>query len=204
MLATTDGQNAAKTLDAEFGPRKAALDEDQKAIAQKQNRLDQGKLSDEDRKKLQKEVDDATIVLNAKIDQADADLDKAQKKTLAELGKKMVAVIVEFATSHGLRDGVRYQHIAGAAALCRERDGYYQRSDRRLRNPAQERGALRRGRAVDRRKRLSHFARRWGRRFRLPTCFFKATAAAGYGGHAGRPEHRHLLGVSRGSIPSAK
>src|ERR1035438_3408644 len=27
MLATTDGQNAAKTLDAEFGPRKAALDE---------------------------------------------------------------------------------------------------------------------------------------------------------------------------------
>src|ERR1035438_7754823 len=101
MLATTDGQNAAKTLDAEFGPRKAALDEDQKAIAQKQNRLDQGKLSDEDRKKLQKEVDDATIVLNAKIDQADADLDKAQKKTLAELGKKMVAVIVEFATSTG-------------------------------------------------------------------------------------------------------
>ena len=101
ILATTDGQNAAKAMDAEFGPRKAALDEDQKAIAQKQTRLDQEKLSDEERKELQKEVDDATIVLNAKMDQADADLDKAQKKTLAELGKKMVAVIVEFATSTG-------------------------------------------------------------------------------------------------------
>ena len=78
MLGTTDGQNAAKTLDAEFGPRKAALDEDQKAIAKKQSRLETEKLSDEDHKKLQQEIDDATVVLNAKIDQADADLDKAQ------------------------------------------------------------------------------------------------------------------------------
>jgi Skp family chaperone for outer membrane proteins len=101
ILGTTDGQNADKALDAEFGPRKAALDEDRKAIAQKQSRLDQEKLSDEERKKLQQEVDDATVVLNAKMDQADADLDKAQKKTLAELGKKMVAVIVEFATTTG-------------------------------------------------------------------------------------------------------
>ncbi|MGO9231806.1 MAG: OmpH family outer membrane protein [Bryobacteraceae bacterium] len=101
ILATSDGQNAAKALDAEFGPRKAALDEDQKAIAQKQSRLDQGKLSDEEHKKLQQEIDDATIVLNAKMDQADTDLDQAQKKTLAALGKKMIAAIVEFATSTG-------------------------------------------------------------------------------------------------------
>jgi Skp family chaperone for outer membrane proteins len=101
ILGTTDGQNADKALDAEFGPRKAVLDEERKAIAQKQSRLDQEKLSDEERKKLQQEVDDATVVLNAKMDQADADLDRAQKKTLAELGKKMVAVIVEFATSTG-------------------------------------------------------------------------------------------------------
>jgi Skp family chaperone for outer membrane proteins len=101
ILATTDGQNADKAMEAEFGPRKAALEEEHKAIAQKQNRLDTEKLSDEEHQKLQKEIDDATVVLNAKMDQADADLDKAQKKTVAELGKKMVAVIVEFATSTG-------------------------------------------------------------------------------------------------------
>lgn len=101
ILATTDGQNAAKALETEFGPRKAALDEEQKAIAEKQSRLDSGKLGDEERKKLQREIDDAIVVLNAKTDQADEDLDKAQKKTLAELGKKMVAVIIEFATSTG-------------------------------------------------------------------------------------------------------
>ena len=101
ILATTDGQNAAKALEAEFGPRKAALDAEQKAIAEKQSRLDSGKLSDDERKQLQGEIDDATVVLNAKTDQADEDLDKAQKKTLAELGRKMVAVIVEFATTTG-------------------------------------------------------------------------------------------------------
>ena len=101
ILATTDGQNASKALEAEFGPRKAALDAEQKAITEKQSLLDSGKLSDEDRKKLQREIDDAIVVLNAKTDQADEDLDKAQKKTLASLGKKMVAVIVEFATTTG-------------------------------------------------------------------------------------------------------
>jgi Skp family chaperone for outer membrane proteins len=101
ILATTDGQNAAKEMDAEFGPRKAALDEDRKAVEQRQSRLDHAGLSDDEHKKLQKEIDDATVVLNAKMDQADADLDKAQKKTLAGLGKKMIATIVEFATSTG-------------------------------------------------------------------------------------------------------
>jgi Skp family chaperone for outer membrane proteins len=101
ILATTDGRNAAKEMDAEFGPRKAALDEDRKAIERKQSRLDQAGLGDDERKKLQKEIDDSIVVLNAKMDQADADLDKAQKKTLAGLGKKMIATIVEFATSTG-------------------------------------------------------------------------------------------------------
>jgi len=101
ILATTDGQNAAKEMDAEFGPRKAALDEERKAIEQKQSRLDHAGPSDDEHKKLQKEIDDATVVLNAKMDQADADLDKSQKKTLAGLGKKMIATIVEFAASTG-------------------------------------------------------------------------------------------------------
>jgi hypothetical protein len=53
----------------------------------------------------------------------------------------------KFNLRYGLRDGIRHQHVAGAAALCRQRDRYHQRSDRRLRNPAQERrGALKRGR----------------------------------------------------------
>jgi Skp family chaperone for outer membrane proteins len=101
LLGTTDGQAAGKQLDAEFGPRKASLDEEQKGIAELQARLDREKLSAADREKLTKEISDKTVVLNVKIDQADRDLDAAQKKVLADLGKKMVAVIVDYATSKG-------------------------------------------------------------------------------------------------------
>ena len=101
ILATTDGQNAGKQLDAEFGPRKVSLDEEQKAIGDLQARLNDPALSAADREKLTKEVSDKTVVLNVKIDQADQDLDAAQKKVLAALGKKMVAVIVDYATGKG-------------------------------------------------------------------------------------------------------
>jgi len=101
LLGTADGQNAAKQLDAEFGPRKDTLEQEQKAIAALQNRLENGKLSDADREKLTQEINDRAVVLNVKIDQADQDLDAAQKKVLSTLGKKMVAVIVEYAASKG-------------------------------------------------------------------------------------------------------
>jgi Skp family chaperone for outer membrane proteins len=101
ILGTTEGQAAAKQLDDEFGPRKASLDEDQKVIDQLQARLDHEKLDDATREALTKEVKDKTVVLNVKIDQADQDLDAAQKKVLATLGKKMVTVIVDYATSKG-------------------------------------------------------------------------------------------------------
>lgn len=101
MLATTDGQNAAKDLDAQFGPRKATLDAEQKVIADLQGRLQQEGLKDADREALSKEINEKTVILNVKIDQADKELDAAQKKVLAELGKKMVSVIVEYANSKG-------------------------------------------------------------------------------------------------------
>jgi Skp family chaperone for outer membrane proteins len=101
ILGTTDGQTAEKQLNAEFGPRKASLDQEQKVIADLQNRLDHETLSDADRAKLAKDIDDKTVVVNVKIDQADQDLTAAQKKVLAELAKKMVSVIVDYATGKG-------------------------------------------------------------------------------------------------------
>jgi Skp family chaperone for outer membrane proteins len=101
IVATTDGQQADQQLEAEFAPKKAKLEAEHKAIEALQNRLEQESLSDEDRKRLTKELDDKTIVANVESDQDDADLDAAQKKVLAALGKKMVAVIAEYATRNG-------------------------------------------------------------------------------------------------------
>ena len=101
IVATTDGQNADARLEAEFAPRKTKLEEGHKALEGLQDKLESAGLSDDERHKLTKEIDDKTVLLNVETDQADADLDAAQKKVLAELGKKMVAVIADYAAKNG-------------------------------------------------------------------------------------------------------
>ena len=101
IVATTDGQHADQQLEAEFAPKKARLEEQHKAIEALQNRLEQENLNDEDRKRLTKELDDKTVLANLETDKDDADLDAAQKKVLTTLGKKMVAVIAEYAARSG-------------------------------------------------------------------------------------------------------
>lgn len=101
IVGTIDGQNANKQLEAEFGPRKTKLDQNQQALADMVNRLQQEDLTDEARQKLTKEVDDRTILVNLETEQDDADLDAAQKKTLAALGKKMMGVVIDYAAAKG-------------------------------------------------------------------------------------------------------
>ena len=101
IVATTDGKNADQQLEAQFAPKKAKLDEEHKALEALQAKLNEENLSDEDRRKLSKEIDDKTVVLNVETDQDDAELATAQKKVLSELGKRMVAVIADYAAHQG-------------------------------------------------------------------------------------------------------
>lgn len=101
IVATTDGQTADQQLETEFGPRKTKLEAEHKAIEALQNKLEQETLSDEDRKRLTKELDDKTVLANVESDQDDADLAAAQKKVLSTIGKKMIAVIVDYAARQG-------------------------------------------------------------------------------------------------------
>ena len=99
IVGTSDGQSADRRLEAEFGPKKLKLDEERHLVESLQDKLrQQPDLSDADRQKLAKEVSDKTIMLNLETDQDDADLAAAQNKVIAELGKKMVAVIADYAT----------------------------------------------------------------------------------------------------------
>jgi Skp family chaperone for outer membrane proteins len=102
LVGTADGQAAAKRLEAEFGPRKAKLDQEKEAIDATQKRLDEDKtLSEEDRKKLSKDLADKTVLFNVETDQDDSDLEQAQNKVVSDIGRKMVAVIVEVASASG-------------------------------------------------------------------------------------------------------
>lgn len=101
IVGTTDGQKANDQLEAEFAPKKAKLDEGRAALVALQEKLQQADVSDENRQKLSKEIDDKTVLLNLETDQDDADLATAQKKTVSVLGRKMVAVIADYAARRG-------------------------------------------------------------------------------------------------------
>jgi outer membrane protein len=101
LVSTTDGQNAEKKLDAQFAPRKTALDQKHQELMALQDRLDKGGLSDDERKKLAGEIDEKSDAVDQETTQADADLEQAQRKILHELGPKLMAVVVRYARQHG-------------------------------------------------------------------------------------------------------
>lgn len=101
LVATTDGQAAEKKLDAQFAPRKAALDVAQKEIAALAEQLKKEGLSDEERGKLSQQMEEKASALDQATDKADADLKDAQDEVLKQLGPKLVATIAQYAKDHG-------------------------------------------------------------------------------------------------------
>jgi Skp family chaperone for outer membrane proteins len=101
MVGIPEGQDAEKALDDRFGPLKTHIEDEQHQITILQSQLQQEGLTEDARQKLQAQIDRKTLAVNQETDQADADLDQAQKKVLAELGPKVVAAIAAFAKDHG-------------------------------------------------------------------------------------------------------
>jgi outer membrane protein len=101
IAGTIDGQNAANRLDVVFAPKQAKLEAQEKEIEILQDQLDKPGLSDQDKEKLSRQIDEKTLVLNKATQDADAELDAAQKKMLAELAPKMIACVVQYAKDHG-------------------------------------------------------------------------------------------------------
>jgi len=101
LVSTADGQNAEKKLDAQFGPRKAALDQKHKDLMALQDKLDKGGGSDEERSRLAGEIDQKGDEVDKETTQADADLAQAQEQVLRDLGPKLMAAVVRYAREHG-------------------------------------------------------------------------------------------------------
>ena len=101
ITGTTDGKNAEKQLDAEFGPRKAKLDEQEKEIADLQAKMDKGGLTDDAKEKLGQDIDHKTMLFNIATQDADGDLRAAQKKVLQDLAPKLIAFIAQYAKGKG-------------------------------------------------------------------------------------------------------
>src|SRR5690242_3950954 len=103
IVETKDGQKARNDLQAKFGPLQKELQDKQAKLAalQDQYRKGQNTLSDEAKQKLAREIDSATTSLKRDTEDANTEVQEAERKVMDELGGKMMAVLNKYATDNG-------------------------------------------------------------------------------------------------------
>jgi outer membrane protein len=103
LVATKDGQKAAKELEDKMAPRKKELDGKQAEIRDLQERLQKGgnTLSDSAKEDLTRNIDQKTKSFNREVEDAQAELQTEQQKVLNALGQKMMQVIDKYAQANG-------------------------------------------------------------------------------------------------------
>jgi len=103
LVATKDGQKAAKELEDKMAPRKKELDGKQAEIRDLQERLAKGgnTLSDSAKDELTRNIDTKTKTFNRQVEDAQAELETQQRQVLNSLGQKMMQVIDKYAQANG-------------------------------------------------------------------------------------------------------
>ena len=103
LVATKDGQKAAKELEDKMAPRKKELDGKQSEIRDLQERLAKGgnTLSESAKEELTRNIDTKTKSFNRQVEDAQAELENQQRQVLNQLGQKMMQVIDKYAQANG-------------------------------------------------------------------------------------------------------
>lgn len=103
IVSTTEGQKAAKELEAKSAPKKKELEKLQSEIASMREQLNKMSSvgSDEQKRKLMGDIDQKTKSFNRQVEDAQAELDQDQNKVLNELGGRMLAVLDKYAKDNG-------------------------------------------------------------------------------------------------------
>jgi outer membrane protein len=103
LVATKDGQKAAKELEDKMAPRKKELDGKQAEIRDLQEKLAKGgnTLSESAKEELTRNIDTKTKSFNRQVEDAQAELENQQRQVLNQLGQKMMQVIDKYAQANG-------------------------------------------------------------------------------------------------------
>ena len=103
ITGTKDGQKAGNDMQSRFNPKKAEFEKRQSDIGKLQEQLSGGgkTLSEEERARLTREIDQKTRALNRDTEDARAELDQAEQKIMSELGGGIMAVIDKYAKDNG-------------------------------------------------------------------------------------------------------
>jgi outer membrane protein len=103
ITGTKDGQKAGNDIQARFNPKKVEFEKRQSDIGKLQEQLSRGgtTLSEEERARLTREIDQKTKALNRDTEDARTELDQAEQKIMNDLGSGIMAVIDKYAKDNG-------------------------------------------------------------------------------------------------------
>jgi outer membrane protein len=103
IVATSEGQKAAKELEDKSAPKKKELERLQGEINAMRDQLNKMSSvgSDEQKRKLMTDIDVKTKSFNRQVEDAQAELDQEQGRVLNELGGRMLAVLDKYGRDNG-------------------------------------------------------------------------------------------------------
>jgi outer membrane protein len=103
IVATSEGQKAAKELEDKSAPKKKDLERLQGEINAMRDQLNKMSSvgSDEQKRKLMTDIDLKTKSFNRQVEDAQAELDQEQGRVLNELGGRMLAVLDKYGRDNG-------------------------------------------------------------------------------------------------------
>jgi outer membrane protein len=100
---SNDGQQAARDLQAKFGPKGQELQKQQQEIMalQDQMRNQEKTLADDARQRLLKQIDDKTKAFNRSNEDFQAETQMAEQEAINTIGQKMMLVLQDFRKKNG-------------------------------------------------------------------------------------------------------
>ena len=101
--STAEGKKAIAELDKKFVPRKQELEQLQKEIQDIQSQLSKQSptLSDEEQRRLTRDLEEKQKVLKRSADDAQSDYNADTEETVRRIGQKMVRIIADYAPQQG-------------------------------------------------------------------------------------------------------
>lgn len=103
ILATREGQQAMKEMEARSGPKKAELEKRQQDILSRQDQLNKmGNVgNDAQKQRLMVEIDQMKKSFQRDVEDAQADLDQENGRVMNNLGNRMLALLDKYAKDNG-------------------------------------------------------------------------------------------------------
>jgi outer membrane protein len=103
IVSTRDGQAAAKTMEAKFGPKQKEMEAKQAEIQALQGELAKGSntMAEAKRNDLSRQIDTKTRELTRATEDAQMELEAEQQKIFNDLGGKLMEVVNQYGRDNG-------------------------------------------------------------------------------------------------------